>query len=565
MATVTMGDLCLQDHEEDKQLFDAIIKIIDNHFPTNWRSWSVNNFNCEELFGGNLTPKIEAKLRFALPTGDLSNIIAPGEGKISERKYRSLKRKLIQWPIGRAVLYSPHSIMERIHTQSYDVFMEAVKNIKSKITAIRPPPSPAISDEHHTPTQKRPSSEIMTTPSPKTVRVEDRDTGKCLEKILGLLSSQNQAIEAMSQRLATVEKNIEAEEDQDQHNQSLESVPDSTGSENDWQAPSLDLPNLNNVVTDEESILTSQIAEAQRRLAILKSAHPQTINSEISAHNDKCIPQPTTSAYTDLTEYDFFPSTTESEPKILKTDPIIAKQGRKCQRLGEEGWKNIRYGDVQKTFHATPVFCALKVNPQLATATPAWQTLTLLEKIDLTLAGISHGLLQQRKAFQESCSKLDPQSQKIVQKEFLAPDSTFRKTSDSLLQYTCGRRAEVIQHRREVYKVPNKVLNDIIHEVPPSDTHLFSEEKLSEVLKENGGIHKFFPGVKKYTTNTRPQQNQIGKKQSTKVKPGHTTWRPNHNKKPQASIRNFQNRGKEGFRQNNANKSKAFQGTHKTF
>lgn len=131
--------------------------------------------------------------------------------------------------------------------------------------------------------------------------------------------------------------------------------------------------------------MTAQIADAQRRLA------------EIT-NTKNC----------DSFECDFSPKTTEAEPKLAKADPLIADQGRKCQRLGDEGWKNVRYADVQKILHATPVFGHLKVNSILATNTPSWTSLGQLEKTDLTLGAITHGLLLQRKAFQDTCKGLNP-------------------------------------------------------------------------------------------------------------------------------------------------------------
>lgn len=90
----------------------------------------------------------------------------------------------------------------------------------------------------------------------------------------------------------------------------------------------------------------------------------------------------------------------------------------------------------------------------------------------MTLGAITYGLLLQRKAFQDACQKMDSKSRGELQKHMLATDGAFKKISDGLLQYTCGRRAEIIQARRETYK-PAKVLSDILHEIPPSDTHLF--------------------------------------------------------------------------------------------
>ncbi|KOB66290.1 Uncharacterized protein OBRU01_19699 [Operophtera brumata] len=113
--------------------------------------------------------------------------------------------------------------------------------------------------------------------------------------------------------------------------------------------------------------------------------------------------------------------------------------------------------------------------------------------MDACLDAIIHGILQQRKHFQNVYNAAPLEIKTHLSKNFLATDFEFRHTSDSLLQYTCGRRAEIIQQRRSVYKPINKTLNELLHAIPPSNTHLFAEPQLGDLIKEHGGIHKFFP------------------------------------------------------------------------
>jgi hypothetical protein len=212
----------------------------------------------------------------------------------------------------------------------------------------------------------------------------------------------------------------------------------------------------------------------------------------------------------------FAPNMSEAEPKLAKANSRLVEQGQRCQRLGDEGWKNVRYADVQNNFHVTPVFSALKVNSVLATNTPAWTSLNQLEKSDMTLGAVSYGLLLQRAAFEEACKKFDAKIRQEIQKQFLDSNSEFRKISDNLLQYICGRRAEVIQTRRETYKCANKILNDLLHDIPPSNTHLFCEDKLSEVIKEHGGTYKFFPKrITQSKTTKKSFKSSIIKNRST--------------------------------------------------
>lgn len=479
---------------EDKDFFESIVNIIDQNYPTDWREWKIVDISFSDLFGKELTSKVEAKLRFALPMQDLRKTFAP-DGDLSERRYRAIKRKLIQWPLGRAILYAPHSIMEKIHQPSYYAFMQTVREMKvsDKLTAR----SSSASSQRATPTRKRapPDDDGAATPSTCTSsKVPRQDTPTvpppappvdAMQKIMEILASQSQILESLTKRVDGITAsltNIEAENSASELDQSFESVPDSTHSGDEWQAPTLEpLPESQEKSVPQEEILRSQIIDAQRKLGELKS----------------------------VSEYilDFSPNTAEVEPKLAKANTKLAEQGKKCQRLGDDGWKNIRYADVQKSFQATPVFCALKINSQLASATPSWQTVPLLEKADLTLGAITHGLLQQRDALQEACKNLSPAAQQELHNVLLTPESNFRKVSDSLLQYTCGRRAEIIQQRREIFKPANKTLYEVLHDIPPSETHLFTENKLAETIKEQGGLYKFFPVKRSPATKPRTSQN----------------------------------------------------------
>ncbi|KAI8427650.1 hypothetical protein MSG28_002121 [Choristoneura fumiferana] len=182
--------------------------------------------------------------------------------------------------------------------------------------------------------------------------------------------------------------------------------------------------------------------------------------------------------------YDFMPKTTEQEPKIRKADPKALKYGIECQRLGQSGWANLRYGETGKLFQATPAFCALKTNTVLAGVAPKWKFAETLESFDGTLGAITNGLIQQRLIFEEILASLPKDVRKKVKKEYLGPESKFKKNSTDLLQYVCGKRTEVIRLRRKVFTPRNKVIKQIIHEIPPSETHLFEEKMLTDVVKE---------------------------------------------------------------------------------
>ncbi|KAI5641302.1 hypothetical protein NE865_06566 [Phthorimaea operculella] len=174
---------------------------------------------------------------------------------------------------------------------------------------------------------------------------------------------------------------------------------------------------------------------------------------------------------------------------------------------------------------------AYSVKSLLAGKTPNWVPYEQLVKYDQTLGALTHGLLQQRKHLIEVLSVVANEIKsnalnEAIKKHITGPETDFKKFNDELLQYTCGRRAELIEFRRSLYKPPSKFMNDVLHNVPPSSTHLFEESALSETFKQNGGFYKFFPASKNSSFNNPKRQDykvstpfQAGKQQFNKKKP----------------------------------------------
>nr|CAH7719260.1 unnamed protein product [Callosobruchus chinensis] len=100
----------------------------------------------------------------------------------------------------------------------------------------------------------------------------------------------------------------------------------------------------------------------------------------------------------------FSPVTREIEAAIPRTDTVIEQQGLKCQRLGENSWKKIRYAGAQKKLQASPIFSTLKINSSLYNAYQPQSTSMkdILSKNDLAFGTIIHGLLKQRSNIQEA-------------------------------------------------------------------------------------------------------------------------------------------------------------------
>ncbi|KAJ8729876.1 hypothetical protein PYW07_016914 [Mythimna separata] len=491
MQRTTLGELASWEPPPDElDCFQSFINIIDEFYPDDWRSWEVNNVSYEDLFGDRISSDEECRLRFAVPTLHLAYAFSEGPPSLSERKYKRIKRQLITWPLGRAIIYSPFATMKKIHpTDAGNRFSEVLSVLKSELMS-RAEAAKILQNTHKKSRSpfKMPSKSQKLAHSPiptsyKKARYEDCDTLTdflkhqkiILEKLCKLSEDQNENIKQIREKMYNKCGNLDIEKTHFENASEIEN----------WHARSY---------------------------------------NQIEHEDTRDIESPTDELLEDSASTVSF-DTTENEEMVSVAEESLVKQGIASQRLGTDGWLSINYIEGQKKFQAAPVFTNLQINSHLAAITPSAQHVTVLEKMDLCLGGITHGLLQQRKEFQEIYKKATLEVKSVISKYFLSFESSFRRTSDTLLQYTCGKRAQIIQQRRSIYKPSNQKLYELLHAIPPSATHLFSEPKLSALLKEQGGINKFFPD--KYQ-----KLKQEGRKDSTReLGPGDKTGSSGTNKR----------------------------------
>ncbi|KAJ8728379.1 hypothetical protein PYW08_016764 [Mythimna loreyi] len=121
MQRTTLGELASWEPPHDEIIyFQNFVSIIDEFYPDDWRSWEVNSVSYEDLFGDRISSDEECRLRFAVPTLHLAYAFSEGPPSLSERKYKRIKRYLITWPLGRAIIYSPFATMKKIHPTDAD-------------------------------------------------------------------------------------------------------------------------------------------------------------------------------------------------------------------------------------------------------------------------------------------------------------------------------------------------------------------------------------------------------------------------------------------------------------
>jgi len=102
---------------------------------------------------------------------------------------------------------------------------------------------------------------------------------------------------------------------------------------------------------------------------------------------------------------------------------------------------------------------------------------------------LTHGLLRQLKHFSDGINEVvqsHPDAADALVKVFASADAPFRTTSDDLLQFVCGKRAEVIAARREVFESSNAASASHVRDISPSSVHLYDDDddRLSALLRQ---------------------------------------------------------------------------------
>lgn len=170
------------------------------------------------------------------------------------------------------------------------------------------------------------------------------------------------------------------------------------------------------------------------------------------------------------------PKTKEKDPDIPDPCPLLLSQGVHCQRLGVQAWSRIRYSEAENIFKRGAMFQPLVMNSIFKKSTASDLALRQKERI---LGTVCLGLLAQRKAFKDTMAKLlslCPKAKDAVKECFYSESSEFHSQSSALLQFVCGKRAEVIAERRKAV-MPAEGLKTL-QSIPPSTSHLFDEEEL---------------------------------------------------------------------------------------
>lgn len=439
--TVTL-DVIVERSPKGIEKLNKIIQLAEDILPHGWKEWKISIEYAEE---GDLS--LEAmtfsKLRFILPTTSLIKIFYPNTWAVSEKCYKTMKAEMVRWPVCRAFIIGPPEVSRRIRgsTLQHELVVQSTWSLRPLIISREEAISRLKAD------LEEDDVEVSTDESEKENLKRKRklsttsQSSNSKKTRLDNLESRQARIESLLVRLVKDSDEKEDSEELSSEEEDDDQVPDQT----EWKPPSL--------------------------------------------------------KWEEARSFDFAPQIKEQEPAIPNPLPDIKDTGMQCQRLGTSSWNKIRYIDAQKKIHANGVFNKLQVNHQLHQ--PVGVLSETLEKMDASFGFICHGLLMQRKAFKETLQDIAtkyPNTKSEIIENFTGDSSKFKNFSDELLQFVCGKRAEILEARRKLLEPTNRQAAQVLRTIPPSESHLFDDSQLKDAFARDS----YFRDAFRRNSNKKP-------------------------------------------------------------
>lgn len=200
-------------------------------------------------------------------------------------------------------------------------------------------------------------------------------------------------------------------------------------------------------------------------------------------------------------EFDWVEDTVTSE-SVKRTSAAKLDYLRKVQHLDSSEWNSVRYTDVQKKYVSSPGYTNLVLNDELLAFESKFNH---LRSLDQTFGVLTNMLVAQKEALQKTLKDLlewgsdDTQpltnaSLSLKVRELFSNTCPYMDISKDILQIVCGRRANVIEHRRDnaISAVRDKYNKAILRKIPPSVEYLFHPKEFSDAVAKLGGGAKIF-------------------------------------------------------------------------
>lgn len=430
---VSMEELFQQN--DDDEVLDRLKSLADKYLPIGWKEWQL--IKNDETDSFSVDQSILNKLRFALPTVGIAKAFDPEATSLMERPYRDMKVKMLKWPFCRGLIFSPSELSTQLRGSSlrHELVLQSITPLKDLFLS-----------------RKEASAQLGHTSGD-----DDSILGKRKSRSSSTVSSKYSRLDALEARQERIEGLLQTLVEKNSSKKGYSEEED----ENEEY---------------DDARLSDSGSERERSLSPLPTWQAPPI-LEVS---DKYI-------------FDFNPSTKQLEPLIPEPDKVLSESASRCQRFGSSAWNKVRYTDAQKKLQAGGIFSALQPNWQLTPHGSSGGISEYLAKSDASMGLLCHGLLLQRQALTRGMQDLmqkHPEVTDDIKAIFASPESQFKSVSDDLLQYVCGKRAEIIENRRRLLEPSNPTTARLIRDIHPSESHLYEERKLESLLASQPGCSK---------------------------------------------------------------------------
>uniref|UniRef100_A0A8D8PXW0 Uncharacterized protein n=1 Tax=Cacopsylla melanoneura TaxID=428564 RepID=A0A8D8PXW0_9HEMI len=516
---VSLGNLF--DSPSNMPAADCVKGIVAEYLPSGWREWLVRDVISSPL---ELDPSTRNKLRFAIPSVRLLEAFFPKCRHVSEKKFKEVKDHLLSWPFGRALIFSPSKISihlrgsEERHVQFVrftDCFRDLCLSRSQVNKVLESMDVEACSVRSSEPGKstdlESPPYEPLTPPLSRSLpgpgngvsvsRGSVRQAHPSLAHHTDPVLMRQPIPPSTDVRMSALEKSVSSIQSE---MKTLVAALRASAA-----PPQSSLPHSPECQESDMSDSSSEFSEDEC-YSPSPSHGPRLLPADDDPWGHSLVRDPEVPL--DASFWD--PMTKEKDPDIQEPSALLLSQGILCQRLGEAAWNRIRYADAEKKLKRGAMFQPLAMNSVFEkNNSPVDFALRQQERL---LGTVCHGLLAQRKAFKDTLSNLVescPAAKETVKECFFSEDSEFRSQSEALLQFVCGKRAEVISDRRKAVMPPDGVRT--LQLINPSTSHLFDEDALAKWSAS-------------HSTSSVPRSRQVRKRPFSAVANdgGHSSKRP---------------------------------------
>lgn len=290
--------------------------------------------------------------------------------------------------------------------------------------------------------------------------------------------------------------------------------------------------------------------------------------------------QPLLSERSKAKKLDFEVSTNLKEPEVNNSSMDRLAILNKLHHFDTKEWDRVRYVETEKRYVAKPGFYELDVNTELRyfDSNSNW-----LKLLDRSFGAMTHALVQQNDLLKQNFQQLIEWTQSptttlsadtLFEKihSLFSEKSPYMKVSEDLLQLICGRRADIIQRRRDciLSSVKDKYVKHDLSKIPPTNADLFNPQELGTFLQKAGGTNKLF-AVQKRSAEEPHLMSMRNRQEGPRAKRPRRSFRynePEYEPQPSTSSRAATYKDFKGKNQKNSNNKgskqndKKYQPTH---